>query len=109
MTSTHNRFHATSPANPELATFGAVHLDVVDADRSLEFWRDRVGLQLRGEDQGALLLGTEGETLLVLHPGATGPVRPGHAGLYPRATPLPNERESARVRAPLFARRTFMS
>src|SRR3954470_17921061 len=93
----------------ELATFGAVHLDVVDADRSLEFWRDRVGLQLRGKDQGALLFCTEGEPLLLLHPGATCPVRPGHAGLYHLAIHLPNEPEFARVLARLFARRTFMS
>src|SRR4051794_17331905 len=109
MTSTHDLSQASSTASAELATFGAVHIDITDADRSLAFWRDRVGLQLRGEDQGALLLGTEGETLLVLHPGATGPARPGHAGLYHLAIHLPNEPEFARVLARLFARRTFMS
>jgi catechol 2,3-dioxygenase len=93
----------------ELATFGSVHLDVTDADRSLAFWRDLVGLQLRGDDHGVLHLGTDGETLLVLHPGATSPVRRGHAGLYHLAIHLPNEPEFARVLARLFDRRTFMS
>jgi catechol 2,3-dioxygenase len=93
----------------DFVTFGAVHLDITDADQSLGFWRDRVGLQLRGEEDGALHLGTADETLLVLHPGATSPARRGHAGLYHLAIHLPNEGEFARVLARLFDRRTFMS
>jgi catechol 2,3-dioxygenase len=93
----------------ELATFGAVHLDVTDAERSLAFWRDLVGLQLRGQDDRAVSLGTDRQTLLVLHPGATSPARRGHAGLYHLAIHLPNEGEFARVLARLFERRTFMS
>jgi catechol 2,3-dioxygenase len=93
----------------ELATFGAVHLDVTDAARSLAFWRDLVGLQLRGQDNGAVSLGTDRETLLVLHPGATSPAQRGHAGLYHLAIHLRNEPEFARVLARLFERRTFMS
>ena len=101
-----------SPAaapSAELATFGAVHLDVTDAARSLAFWRDLVGLQLRGQDNGAVSLGTDRETLLVLHPGATSPAQRGHAGLYHLAIHLRNEPEFARVLARLFERRTFMS
>jgi catechol 2,3-dioxygenase len=93
----------------DFVTFGAVHLDVTDAEQSLGFWRDRVGLQLQGEGHGALHLGTDEETLLVLHPGATSPARRGHAGLYHLAIHLPNEGEFARVLARLFDRRTFMS
>jgi catechol 2,3-dioxygenase len=92
----------------ELATFGPVHL-VTDADRSLSFWRDRVGLQIRDRQADALSLGTDRETLLVLHPVATSPARPGYAGLYHLAIHLPNEGEFARVLARLFDRRTFMS
>ena len=94
----------------DFVTFGAVHLDITDAGQSLAFWRDRVGLQLRGQDaDGALHLGTDEETLLVLHPGATSPARRGHAGLYHLAIHLPDEGEFARVLARLFDRRTFMS
>ena len=32
-------------AHAELATLGAVHLDVTGAERSLAFWRDVVGLR----------------------------------------------------------------
>ena len=99
----------TATTATEIFTLGAVHLDITDAARSLDFWRDRVGLQLRGEEEGALLLGTDEETLLVLHPGATSPARRGHAGLYHLAIHLPNEAEFARVLARLFDRRTFMS
>jgi catechol 2,3-dioxygenase len=99
---------AAAPSG-ELATFGAVHLDVTDAERSLAFWRDLVGLQLRAQDDGAVSLGTDRQTLLVLHPGATSPAQRGHAGLYHLAIHLPNEPEFARVLARLFDRRTFMS
>jgi catechol 2,3-dioxygenase len=100
---------AAAPSR-ELATFGAVHLDVTDADRSLAFWRDLVGLRPRGhDDDGAMRLGTEQATLLVLHPGAMSPARRGHAGLYHLAIHLPDEGEFARVLARLFDRRTFMS
>ncbi len=102
------RTPAAAPA-AEFVAFGAVHLDVTAAERSLAFWRDRVGLQLRAEANGALHLGTDEETLLVLHPGATAPARRGHAGLYHLAIHLPNEGEFARVLARLFARRTSMS
>ena len=99
----------TATTTTEIFTLGAVHLEITDAARSLDFWRDRVGLQLRGEEEGALLLGTDEETLLVLHPGATSPARRGHAGLYHLAIHLPSEAEFARVLARLFDRRTFMS
>jgi catechol 2,3-dioxygenase len=104
-----NQTAPTQAPRADFATFGAVHLDVTDADQSLAFWRDRVGLQLRAEENGALHLGTDNETLLVLHPGATSPARRGHAGLYHLAIHLPDEGEFARVLARLFERRTFMS
>ncbi len=93
----------------DFVTFGAVHLDVTDADQSLAFWRDRVGLQLQREENGALHLGTDADTLLVLHPEATSPALRGHAGLYHLAIHLRSEGEFARVLARLFDRRTFMS
>ena len=99
----------SATSKPEFLTLGPVHLDITDLGRSLDFWRDRVGLQPRGEEDGAALLGTDTETLLVLHPGATSPARRGHAGLYHLAIHLPDEPEFARVLARLFDRRTFMS
>jgi catechol 2,3-dioxygenase len=89
----------------DFMTFGPVHLDVIDGDRSLGFWRDVVGLRLRGRDATTLELGTEDETLLVLHPGATSRTRRGFSGLYHVAIHLPDEPEFARVLARLIQRR----
>jgi catechol 2,3-dioxygenase len=89
----------------DFATLGPVHLDVVDGDRSLGFWRDVVGLRLRSRDDATLELGAEDATLLVLHPGATSRVRRGFRGLYHVAIHLPDEPEFARVLARLIARR----
>ncbi|HYF24525.1 MAG TPA: VOC family protein [Baekduia sp.] len=108
-TTTNTQTQPSSASSTDFVTFGAVHLDITDAEQSLAFWRDRVGLQLRSEQDGDLHLGTDTDTLLVLHPGATSPVRRGHAGIYHLAIHLPNEGEFARVLARLFARRTFMS
>jgi catechol 2,3-dioxygenase len=99
---------ADTPA--ELATFGPVHVDVIDRDRSLRFWRDVVGLALvpddgAGGDDGAVALGTRREPLLVLHPGVTHPAQRGHSGLYHVAIHLPDEAEFARVLARLIAYR----
>lgn len=96
-----------SPAasSAELATFGPVHLDVVEEQRSLRFWRDVVGLRLLRRTQDALELGVDRDTLIALHPGATSPTRRGHSGLYHVAIHLPDEPELARVLARLIARR----
>jgi catechol 2,3-dioxygenase len=79
---------------------------VVDLTRSLGFWRDLVGLQVL-EDHSAetVGLGAGGDVLVVLHAGASGPARPGYAGLYHLAVHLPDEPEFARVLARLIASR----
>lgn len=88
----------------ELATFGPAHLDVVDRERSLRFWRDLVGLQMLGDGE-AVELGAGDEALVVLHPVATRPVLRGYSGLYHVAVHLPDEPEFARVLARLIERR----
>ncbi len=91
---------------PEYATMGPVHLNVIDAERSLKFWRDLIGLKVRGtEDDTVVELGTDEKALLFLHPGATRPHQRGHAGLYHVAIHLPNEAEFARILARLITAR----
>ncbi|HWG85571.1 MAG TPA: hypothetical protein VNT60_08840, partial [Deinococcales bacterium] len=68
-----------------------------------------VGLHLRTRDGGTAELGTIGETLIVLHEGATSRVRRGHSGLYHVAIHLPDEAEFARVLARLITRRVPIS
>jgi catechol 2,3-dioxygenase len=96
-----------APAVPstasDFATFGAVHLDVTDGARALGFWRDLVGLELLGRDDAALRLGAGGRDLVVLHPGARGPVVRRAAGLYHLALHLPSLAEFARVLARIEA------
>lgn len=86
-------------------TWGAVHLDATDLERSLVFWRDLIGLQVLGRDDGAARLGVSDAELLVLHPGALRSAPRGHTGLYHLAIHLPSEAEFARVLARLFTAR----
>ena len=97
----------TAPPVPseasDFATFGAVHLDVTDLERALGFWRDLVGLDLLGRDGEAVRLGAGDRDLVVLHPGARGPVVRAASGLYHLALHLPSLAEFARVLARIQA------
>jgi catechol 2,3-dioxygenase len=95
---------ATQPGTPavestasDFATFGAVHLDVTDVERALGFWRDLVGLELLGRDGEEARLGVGGRELVVLHPGASGPVVRNASGLYHMSLHIPTLGEFARV------------
>lgn len=84
---------------------GAVHLDVTDPDAAMRFYGEVLGLTLLGEDDGVLTFGAPGRELVVLHPGARGPVEEGHSGLYHLAIVIPSRKELARVIARLYALR----
>ncbi len=90
---------ASTPANlrGDRITYGAVHLDVVDLERSLQFWRELIGLRELPGPAGEAHLGVDGRELLVLRPGAERPAGRGHAGLYHVAIHLPDAVEFARV------------
>jgi catechol 2,3-dioxygenase len=81
----------------DFATFGAVHLDVTEIERSLDFWRDLVGLELLAQDADGAHLGVGGRALVVLHPGASGPVVREASGLYHMSFHLPSLGEFARI------------
>ncbi len=90
----------TPPARPTPAEstatdalrIGPVHLDVTDPGRSRDFWERVVGLApAEGDPSGGIALGAGGPPLVVLHPGATRPVAPGHSGLYHLALHVPDE------------------
>lgn len=88
----------TMDMEKEIAKYGAVHLEITDREKSLQFYRDIVGLKLRNDDD-SLEMGTETETLLVLHPVAKKPKLKGHSGLYHFAIHPQNETEFARILA----------
>jgi catechol 2,3-dioxygenase len=89
----------------ELATFGAVHLHVTNLQRSVAFWQDYIGLQVRHTTAAYAELGTEASTLVVLYAGAKMPFKEGYSGLYHLAIHPTTEGEFARVLARLIAKR----
>lgn len=88
-----------APAQGEispLTTVGAVHLTVSDLDRSLDYYRDAIGLRVLEAGAGRASLGAGERELLVLteQPGAR-PAR-GHTGLYHFALLLAERADLAR-------------
>ncbi len=83
----------------ELITFGPIHLDVRDLERSVKFWRDVVGLHPLETATEATPLGVDDTPLVVLRQSATRPVQRGYSGLFHVAINLPSEPELARVLA----------
>lgn len=88
----------------ELATFGAVHLNVTNLQRSVLFWTDYIGLKVRKATPGYTELGTDKSTLVVLYPTARTPFKNGYSGLYHLAIHPSTEEEFARVLARLIAK-----
>lgn len=88
-----------SSVDSDFATFGAVHLDVTDLDRALDFWRDLVGLQVLSAADDVTVLGVPGRPLVALHPGATAPLPRNYSGLYHLAIHLPTLEDFARIQA----------
>ena len=74
----------------DLFTFGPVHLDVTDDDRSRAFWEGVAGLEPTPHSGEGVALGAGDRTLVVLHGGATQSKMPGHSGLYHLALHVPD-------------------
>ena len=84
-------------ADQDVITFGAVHLEVRDPERTACFWEELFGFQRREVDGSSIAVGTAEETLLVLHGGARVPFQEGHSGLYHVAIHPPDARDFARI------------
>jgi len=89
----------------EIATFGAVHLNVTNLQQSFLFWKDYIGMKMRNETAEYTELGTDKSTLVVLYPTAKTPFKNGYSGLYHLAIHPSTEVEFARVLARLIAKR----
>jgi catechol 2,3-dioxygenase len=88
-----------APASGEIAastTLGPVHVTVSDLDRWIGFYRDAVGLELIGHNDGTASVGTGGRELVVgvEEPGARAGA--GYTGLYHVALLLPHRTDLAR-------------
>ena len=96
-------------ANQDVITFGAVHLEVRNSERTALFWEELFGFQRRESDGNSITVGTADETLLVLHGGARAPFQKGHSGLYHVAIHPPDARDFARIFKRLIDRKCRMS
>lgn len=93
----------------DFITFGAVHLEVTDRNRSVDFWQNVIGMKLRKEEAGMIELGTDSQTLVVLYPVAKVPFQEGYSGLYHLAIHPPNEAEFASILARFIAKKIPIS
>ena len=89
----------------EIATFGAVHLNVTNIQRSVAFWTDNIGMKVRNTTVEFTELGTDKNTLVVLYPTAKTRFKNGWSGLYHLAIHPSTEGEFARVLARLIDKR----
>ncbi len=96
-------------ADQDFITFGPVHLEVRDPERTARFWQDSFGFARREGSGAGIELGTADETLIVLHGGARLPFQNGHSGLYHVAIHAPDERDFARLLKRLIDLRTPIS
>jgi catechol 2,3-dioxygenase len=80
---------------PAETRMGVVHLTVSSLERSLEYYRDSIGLEVLGESDGRATLGAGSTRLLELVelPGAQ--PAPGRTGLFHFALLLPDRRSLA--------------
>ena len=80
---------------PAATRMGAVHLTVADMERSLEYYRESIGLELLGQTPEGATLGVGEKRLLELVevPGAR--PAPGRTGLFHFALLLPDRRSLA--------------
>ena len=76
--------------SPEFATFGAVHLNNTDLQKSAHFWTKIVGMKERKASATVAEFGTETKTLVVVHETAKSYFRKGYSGLYHFAIHAPN-------------------
>src|SRR4051812_45261741 len=74
---------------------GPVELSVADLERSLEYWRDTVGLRVLARENGRASLGTDSELVVLVEEQGARPDT-GHTGLYHVALLLPDRPSLAR-------------
>jgi len=84
------------PGIADATTVGAVHLTVADLERSLDYYRRAIGLQVHGRDNGRARLGAGGEDLLVLYEQPGAEPAPHNTGLFHFALLLPSRADLAR-------------
>lgn len=82
---------------PAEVKIGVVHLTVPSLERSLGFYRDRLGFQWISQTDRTAFLGAGGEPFLALHENPAARRVRGATGLYPFAVLLPERKDLARL------------
>lgn len=75
----------------EFASFGAIHLNNTNLEKSTLFWTKVVGMKLRRASGNMAEFGTENKTLVVIHEIAKTHFKKGYSGLYHFAIHAPNK------------------
>lgn len=96
--------NASQTEHSERLSWGVIELQVTNLARAVDFWTQALGLRLRLQDSKKAELGTFKNTLIILHAGATSPVKAGHLGMYHVAIGMPSQAEFSRILARLLTR-----
>lgn len=80
----------------ENTKMGAVSLNIRDMDRSLKFYVDHLGFQVRQQDDNRTYLGASGNDLLILNERPDAPAQEPTAGLYHYAILVPSRIDLAK-------------
>lgn len=80
-----------------MVKYGAVHLSVVDLEKSINFWTEVIGLHLITKNREQATLGVEYAALVILYEDATQNFKPGYSGLYHLAIHVPTEADLANI------------
>ena len=81
----------------EFASFGAIHLNNTNLEKSTLFWTEIVGMKLRNAAGNTAEFGTENKTLVVVHETAKTQFKKGYSGLYHFALHVPDKVEFSRM------------
>lgn len=82
-------------ASTDFATFGAIHLDVTNLEKTIFFWTTIVGMKLRKSSEKTAELGTDSKALVIVYEVAKKHFVKGYSGLYHFAINAPNANEFA--------------
>ncbi len=74
----------------EFASYGAIHLNITNLEKSTLFWTKIVGMKQRKASGSTAEFGTETQTLVVVHQTAQTSYKKGYSGLYHLAIHAPN-------------------
>ena len=89
----------------DFATYGAIHLNITNLEKSTLFYTKVVGMKLRSSAEKMAELGTEDMTLVVLHETAKTKFKKGYSGLYHFALHAPDQEALASMINRLNVRR----